>query len=62
MITLKEVIERIEKERVKFTRAVITALEAGTALPVEAEIREVVGGFTVKTEAGFFVITVQKTG
>lgn len=62
VITVTEVVERVEKERVRFTRAVITALEAGTALPVEAEIREVVGGFTVKTATGFFVITVQKAG
>jgi hypothetical protein len=40
----------------------ITALEAGTVLPIEAEISEVVGGFTVKTATGFFVVTVQKAG
>jgi hypothetical protein len=57
-----EIITRIEKARVVFTRAMMTALEAGTALPIEAEISEVVGGFTVKTATGFFVVTVQKAG
>jgi hypothetical protein len=53
---------RIEKARVVFTRAVIAALETGTALPAEVEIEEVVGGFTVKNANGFFVVTVQKAG
>jgi hypothetical protein len=52
----------IEKARVVFTRAVIAALESGTPLPPEVQIEEVVGGFTVKNAAGFFVVTVQKAG
>jgi hypothetical protein len=58
----REIISGIEKARVVFTRAMMTALEAGTALPIEAEIKEVVGGFTVQTVTGFFVVTVQKAG
>jgi hypothetical protein len=55
-------LNKIEKARVVFTRAVIAALESGTPLPPEVEIEEVVGGFTVKNAAGFFVVTVKKAG
>jgi hypothetical protein len=55
-------LNRIEKARVVFTRAVIAALETGTPLPPEFEIEEVVGGFTVKNANGFFVVTVKKAG
>jgi hypothetical protein len=55
-------VRRVEKARVVFTRAVIAALETGTPLPPEVVIEEVVGGFTVKNENGFFVVTVQKAG
>jgi hypothetical protein len=33
-----------------------------SATPNTATELEVVGGFTVKTEAGFFVVTAQKAG
>ena len=52
----------IEKERVVFTRALMTVLETGTPFPAEVEVKEVVGGFTVKTATGFFVVTVTKAG
>lgn len=55
-------LNRIEKARVVFTRAVIAALETGTPLPPEVVIEEVVGGFTVKNANGFFVVTVKKAG
>lgn len=57
-----KVMKFIEKERVVFTRAVMTALETGTPFPAKVEIEEVVGGFTVKTPTGFFVVTVTKAG
>jgi hypothetical protein len=56
-------IKQIEKDRVVFTRAMITALQTG--LPMEIEdmiVGEVVGGFTVSCPLGFFVVTVQKAG
>lgn len=55
-------LNKIEKARVVFTRALIAALETGTPLPPEVEVKEVAGGFTVKNAAGFFVVTVQKAG
>lgn len=58
----REIIGGIEKARLVFTRAMMTALEAGTVLPVEVEITEVCGGFTVKAPTGFFMVTVQKVG
>ena len=58
----REIIDSIEKARLVFTRAVMTALEAGTVLPIEVEITEVCGGFTVKAPTGFFMVTVQKVG
>lgn len=63
MSELQDVLKKIEKDRVTATRAMIESLTDFHPLGFEdCVIEECTGGFTLKCDLGFFVITVKKAG
>jgi len=56
----KAVFTREERAESRFTAGVVAALTHGTALPPPVEVGRCIGGFTVRTPEGFFVVTVKK--